>query len=442
MPIELGQALRNLVATLKAAGLTLLFLAGAACEGSPAPALPDGFGLGSRDANLLQRPRPGLSPEQRLEWSVGKSFATLPWVSAPSTTTARDGLGPLFNANSCSACHQRNGHGRLPGAGPGLMLKLRASKGPDTNASDGEQLQDRALPGLLPEGKIAWHSRTARRHGELLSYRHYYIDRGVGGTETVAVSARLAPALIGQGLIDAVDEAQLIALADPEDANGDGISGRVNRVWDRETDQLAVGRFGWKAGQASLRNQIARALSQDLGVRSSLLPEALCSTEETCDGSTEPEITDRLLDAMHYYIANLAVPAPPKHNSNSTGAALFRSLGCDGCHRPTLEANLANGQRAPFQLFSDLLLHDMGPELADSVAEFNASGREWRTAPLWGLGLRAPNDDNSRLLHDGRAASVHEAILWHGGEAQAVRRAYAQLPAHQQQQLTQFLKAL
>lgn len=439
----------------------LIVLAGlTACGSAAPPPLPQGYGLASTDRNLLTRPRPGLTPEQRLEWSVGRSFANQPWVAPPSTTTARDGLGPLFNANSCAACHRRNGQGQLPPKGPGLILVLKGpSAEADTNHNLGEQLQDRALPDLPPEGQIAWQQRHFPDTMPPRSARQYVIQ----GDETRPVSARLAPALVGLGLLNRVSDDTLLALSDPDDRDGDGISGRVNLVWDPRQQRLRPGRFGWKASQPDLTQQIALAFSQDMGIVSTLYPVPLYPTrlhgtsrpppaacpqparDHACPPGATPEINDKLLAAVTDYVANLAIPAPSPLSTGSArpeGQALFSTLGCQACHQPSLAAELPDRGRVVFQAFTDLLLHDMGSGLADAIDAYSASGAEWRTAPLWGLGLRTREADNTRLLHDGRAASIHEAIVWHGGEALPSRQRYLALTEQQQHALVTFLKAL
>lgn len=414
----------------------------AGCSGKPPPPLPEGYGIASRDSNVLSRPRPGLTPEQRLEWSVGRSFAVQPWVAPPSTTTARDGLGPLFNANSCAACHRHNGQGQLPEQGPGMILVLRSPAAtPDTNLNLGDQLQDRALPGWPAEGEIHWRVQGVTVGEQSLEAKHYFITQH----PQRPVSARLAPALVGMGLLDHVSDDTLIAMSDPDDTDEDGISGRVNTVWDVQQKRFRPGRFGWKASQPSLRQQSALAFAQDIGVRSSLYPHPLCPDNGNCAAEVGVEINDKLLGAVSDYIANLAIPTPGDHQGDpalAAGRAQFDDLGCGQCHRPYLSADLPGRGSVEFQAFTDLLLHDMGPGLADTIAAFAAEGAEWRTAPLWGLGLRTREADNTRLLHDGRAGSIHEAILWHDGEAQRSRQRYQALTDTQQHILQQFLQAL
>jgi CxxC motif-containing protein (DUF1111 family) len=418
------------------------------------------FTIASRGQQSLQRPQPNLSPEQQLEWAVGKSFATQAWVAAPATTKARDGLGPLFNTNSCTGCHVRNGQGQLPENGVGLILRLGSSS-PEL----GEQLQDMAIPGAKPEGSVNWQSISSNvamadgRHFPL-KQRDYRFE-SLGHVSQIAASARLAPALIGMGLIDNISDADIIANSDPQDRDGDGISGRVNLRKNKTDEQARPGRFGWKASQVSLHEQVALAFFEDMGITSSLHPAKPCA-EKPCVAQTntnpEPEISNKLLVAVSDYIANLAVPAAVQDDASQQGAAIFTQLGCAACHIPAFNTSLPAGQFAKspdpekfsnigavietIYPYSDLLLHDMGIGLADQYPTDNAAAKEWRTAPLWGLGIRASNSNNTRLLHDGRARSITEAILWHGGEAKASKVGFTQLSNPEQTALLYFLKAL
>ncbi|WP_373078311.1 di-heme oxidoredictase family protein [Zhongshania sp.] len=436
-----------------------------ACKATPPLPLVSGasFTVAPGSPRILEQPQPQLSLEQKLDWAVGKSFANQAWVSAPASTTARDGLGPLFNANSCVACHQRNGQGQLPEHGPGLILRI-APVGLH-HKSYGEQLQDHALLGSQAEGQIAWRETPspAKELGDQqdLSYRQYFIaNANYGDTSDMAFSPRLAPALIGLGLLDSIPDQTLIARSDPNDLDQNGISGRVLMRWDEEQQRLRPGRFGWKASQASLKQQVALAFSQDIGIRSPIYPMPNCPVslincdqEFTHDKTQAPEISTKLLNAVSRYIANLAVPGVQNSPNLQRGYKHFISVGCADCHIPATET-----RPAPFSLFgqgnnietrketiypfSDLLLHDMGAGLADSAATDNTPAAEWRTAPLWGLGMRSQAGDNIRLLHDGRAKSLTEAILWHGGEAALSRKKFLQLDPSSQNSLLNFLKAL
>lgn len=265
------------------------------------------------------------------------------------------------------------------------------------------------------------------------------------------LSPRVAPAVIGLGLLEAVPEEDLIAYADPDDADGDGISGRVNRLPGTEEGETQIGRFGWKANQPSLRAQTAGAFLGDLGITSSLVEShGHTGAQRALDAlphGGDPEIEDHLLDAVTFYVSTLGVPAArtESHSDAPEGRRLFDEIGCASCHLPTLHtgpspiAELANQRIHPY---TDLLLHDMGPELADGRPDFEASGSEWRTPPLWGIGLLQTVGGHTDLLHDGRARNAEEAILWHGGEAEGARDAFMELSAADRAKLLAFLATL
>jgi len=266
----------------------------------------------------------------------------------------------------------------------------------------------------------------------------------------VRLSARVAPPLVGLGLLERIPSAAIEALADPDDRDANGISGRVNRVRDAASGASSLGRFGWKAGQPSVRQQVAAAFHGDLGITSSLFPESPCTPVQVAcakapDGGT-PELTDALLDLVTFYARTLGVPARRNPSTARPGEALFRKIGCADCHverfvtgpAPDLPL-LAEQEIHPY---TDLLLHDMGEGLADGRPEFAADGREWRTPPLWGIGLVHAVSRHTRFLHDGRARNLEEAILWHGGEAEKARRAYTALERSERDQLLFFLDTL
>ena len=260
----------------------------------------------------------------------------------------------------------------------------------------------------------------------------------------------MAPALIGPGLLEAVPEQTLAALArrDP----GDGIRGRMNLVWDIEGQRLAPGRFGLKANQPSLRQQVATAFHEDLGVNSTLFLDENCPpAQEACrhfPPGGRPELTPDRLEALVFYLRALAAPQRRSAEDPDVrrGEALFAALNCAACHVPALRTGAS---AVPPQLadavihpYTDLLLHDMGDALADGRPEFSAGPRDWRTPALWGLGLARAVNGNALLLHDGRARTVEEAILWHGGEAAPARNRYAGLESAQRAALLRFLDSL
>lgn len=416
-------------------------LAGELPPPSPAPA---DLVTASRDRHALTRPMPGLTPAQRLELSVGRSFFRSPWVSAPSTTTARDGLGPRFNAHSCVACHSNNGRGATPYGGEtnhGLLLRLSEAAADRPHSRLGYQLQTRSTAGTASEGafRVRFESRTVTfSDGYRVTLRHpifSVVDNAGNAVPDVAVSPRLAPPLVGIGLLAAVPDDALTALADAQDSNGDGISGRINRVPNASTGGEAIGRFGWKAGQPSVAQQVAAAFEADIGISSA--PR---------QGTTgEPEISGRLLAAVGNYIVHLAIPAFDGAEKQVQGWQLFRHAGCHGCHTPTLQTGPHGVEQLAdrtFHPYTDLLLHAMGEGLADHRREHGADSREWRTAPLWGVGLCRTIAVECAFLHDGRARTLLEAILWHGGEAQPAANAVLAMNADERSALIRFLESL
>lgn len=464
------------------ASLALLFSL-SACDNGPPPAEPgEALSSGSAtvqrsDRQAFSLPSANLSPLRRLDFSVGNSFFRNPWVIAPSTTTARDGLGPLFNTNACQNCHIKDGRGHPPSAdavSAASMLVRLSIPADAASAADhatlehlgvvpepvyGGQLQDMAIPGVVPEGKLRLDYQPVPvrlADGTLVELRQPQLrisNLGYGPLHPdTQFSARVAPPMIGLGLLEAIEEATLLTHADPQDADGDGISGRPNRVWDDARGQTVLGRFGWKAGQPSLNQQNAHAFAGDMGLTTEQLPTDDCSaTERDCQRAAnggQPEVSATILAQVLFYSRNLGVPARRDVNTPPVlaGKALFHQAGCAACHIPSFttsaqaaEPELANQLIRPY---TDLLLHDMGDGLADNRAEFQASGREWRTPPLWGIGLTATVNGHTQFLHDGRARNLLEAILWHGGEAEAARQRVEHFDAEQRAALLAFLNSL
>lgn len=444
-------------------------------DGFPLQTTPMSGGAGSVeqfDHNAYSLPLRNMSMTKRLDFSVGNSFFRNPWVAAPASTAARDGLGPLFNTNSCQGCHLKDGRGHPPlGDENPIALFLRLSL-PDHQATPeilerrgalpvpnyGLQLQTAAIPGAQPEGKLVIEYRPrevsfADGHRVTLQEPHYSITEPAYGElpETLQTSPRLAPPMIGLGLLAAIPEADLMAAADPDDRNGDGISGRANQVWDARSGTTQMGRFGWKAGEPSIEQQGMHAFAGDMGLTSSLVPRTDCMESQGCDSfpsGGEPEVSDEIADFVTFYASSLAVPMR-RHMDDpavNRGAERFNALGCASCHTPrhrtAADASrpaLANQEIWPY---SDLLLHDLGEALADHRSEFKADGREWRTPPLWGIGLAQTVNPRAGFLHDGRARTLEEAILWHGGEADSAAQRYRELPADHRAELLRFLNSL
>jgi len=425
------------------------------------------------DTNAYSLPQANLSMTRRLDFSVGNSFFRNPWVEAPASTDARDGLGPLFNTNSCQGCHVKDGRGHPPSEGEApvsLFLRLAVPADPEADAEllrrhgfkpapvYGSQLQTAALPGAKPEADliVEWqpviHTLADGSQVELRNPVYRIENPNYGPLpDNLLTSPRVAPPMIGMGLLENIPASDIAAQADPEDANGDGISGRVNLVWNVATDSTAPGRFGWKAAEPDVHHQSMGAFAGDMGLTSSLKPGTDCTPEQKCESYADggqPEVSDKVAGFVTFYAKSLAVPARRDMDKPSArlGARLFNETGCAACHTPSHTTgedperpDLSNQTIWPY---TDLLLHDMGPGLADGRNEFLATGNEWRTPPLWGIGLAQLVNPRAGFLHDGRARTLEEAILWHGGEAQGAADRYSSLPRDQRQALIDFLNSL
>lgn len=403
----------------------------------------------------------GLSSEETTQFFVGNSFFNQNWVEAPSTTTARDGLGPLFNAKSCAGCHFRDGRG-LPIKNEGLLFRLGTPSGTVSgsiiDAIYAGQLQDQGISSVSSEGDMVISYTEVTGHypdGTPYSLRvpAYSISgQNYGGLTASMVSPRVSQQMIGLGLLELIPESVLLAKADPNDNNHDGISGRPNIVADILNGGYSVGRFGWKANVPTINQQVAGAFNGDLGITSSLFPHENHSASQTAciglpDGGT-PEIPDEKLNAVVLYSRTLAVPAQrtPNNPDIRAGRLLMKTLNCTDCHTPrytTGSGGTINAlKNVVIRPYTDLLLHDMGDALADGLPDYKATGNEWRTPPLWGIGMIQTVNGHTFLLHDGRARSIEEAILWHGGEAEKSKQLYMGLSKHQREQLLQFLESL
>jgi CxxC motif-containing protein (DUF1111 family) len=418
--------------------------------------------------NAFGQPAANLPFAERPDFFTGNALFNRNWVTAPSSTVGSDGLGPLFNAASCSACHFKDGRGRPPVAdGEAFQSVLVRLSVPGEDAVDGtvaeprygRQLGNRAILGVAPEGapRLVYEEHAgAYGDGEPYSLRAPELvidDLGYGPLAGDALtSVRVAPQIVGLGLLAAVDEATLLARADPDDVDRDGISGRANQVWDLRRGAAVAGRFGWKANAPTIEQQGAGAFVGDIGITSPLFASEDCTTvEATCAHAPNggmPEIDQLKLDLVTFYVTLLAVPARRALESPvvQRGEALFVAAGCVSCHVPTLHtAELPGFPAVSHQIihpFTDLLLHDMGPDLADGRPDFLATGSEWRTPPLWALGLVPTVNGHLFLLHDGRARGFAEAVLWHGGEGAAAAEAFRTMSADDRAALVRFLESL
>ena len=417
--------------------------------------------------NAFAQPTPGLSAEERRAFVVGNNFFNDNWVTAPASTTGRDGLGPLFNAQSCSSCHFKDGRGEPPSEQEpnalGLLLRLSIPGTTEHGAPlpepvYGGQLQDTAINRVPIEGTIGIVETPV--HGEyadgtpytLLRPTYSIVEPGYGPpSDSLQISPRVAPPVFGTGLLEVVPEDDVLALADEQDSDGDGISGRPNLVWSPTAGDTVLGRFGWKANVATVEEQTAFAFQGDIGISSSVQPLQDCTPIQlACLAAAtggEPELDDHKLERVTFYTRTLAVPARRDVGTPETdrGEALFEELQCSACHvpelrtGPTLPTPLSEQTIRPY---TDLLLHDMGPGLADDRPDHLASGSEWRTAPLWGIGLTRVVNGHTRFLHDGRARDLTEAVLWHGGEAEAAQQAFLGLDRDDRDALISFLQSL
>lgn len=408
-------------------------------------------------------PLPMLSREDRRAFAVGNSFFRQNWIEAPASASARDGLGPLFVARSCSACHAEDGRGRPPleegERGTGFVVRISPFDADgEPHPVYGSQIQDQAISGAVPEARVVIHPvRIAGRYVdgtpyELERLEVRLVDPAYGPLGALRTSPRVAQQLVGMGLLEAIDDATIVGREDPLDGDGDGISGRAARVRDPRTGAERIGRFGWKALAPDLEAQVAAALLNDIGITSPLHPDEALSAEQRSLVSVvshgEPEIDAHLLGRIVHYCRTLAVPAQRDADDPRVhaGAALFERIGCAACHVPETRLGSSIALEAmrgeTIRPYTDLLLHDMGEGLADDRREGAADGREWRTPPLWGIGLIETVNGHTRLLHDGRARSIEEAVLWHGGEAQRARDAFVALSRAEREAILAFLRSL
>ncbi len=416
----------------------------------------------NRASSAYEQPSAGLSEENFQRHGEGDIAFEAVFVTPPATINS--GLGPLFNNASCVGCHIRNGRG-LPEKGQ-LLVRVSQNGVPPSNEEFSEkdyyaeaiapaenatpvpglgtQIQEQGVYGHPPEGKveIAWQEQTGK-YGDETTYSlrtpeaNIIQSNGKPLPASVMTSLRIPPPVFGLGLLEAVEDKTILANSDPEDKNGDGISGHPNQVWDIEKESLVLGRFGWKANQPNLIQQTASAYVNDMGVTNPLFREP--------DGSED--IDRKTLEVAAFYVQTLAVPARTllKDSKVKRGEELFAQAKCSSCHVSELSTGdyfipeLAHQKIHPY---TDMLLHDMGAGLADGRPDFQATGTEWRTPPLWGIGLTQTVLPYSTYLHDGRARTLEEAILWHGGEAEVAKEAFVNMSSSDRSALLRFLQSL
>ena len=434
------------------------------------------------NADAFSQPSGNITFEDQLDFRVGNGLFRKLWVSSPSSTLASDGLGPLFNARSCQRCHIKDGRGHPPENADdnSISMFLRVSIPAPTDAAIAEiqdyiatlpdpnygmQMQDFAVQGHVSEYRleITYDEKVVTlADGTEVSLRHpsyTAADLGYGPLHPDAMlSPRVAPQMIGLGLLEAIPAADILENADPHDLNDDGISGRPNVVWSVEYDQPMLGRFGLKAGSPTVMEQSAGAFAGDIGISNPLFPAGAgeCTAAQTvCQNAIHgdedargTEIDAEGMNLVTFYSRNLAVPARRGADDREVlrGKQVFYETGCTSCHTPSFVTHRLEDQpEQSFQLiwpYTDMLLHDMGPALADNRPEARATGQEWRTPPLWGIGLTEQVSGHTYFLHDGRARSLLEAVLWHGGEAQSQRDAVVEMTTADREALLKFLESL
>jgi CxxC motif-containing protein (DUF1111 family) len=432
------------------------------------PASADEASVTTGDATreAYAQPVPGLPEADRAKFFKGRGLVRQIWVIPPSENREIAGLGPLYNRISCIACHGGNGRGFSPATANepmrSMLVRLSvpgtdAHGGPKPHPAYGGQLNENGVPGVPGEGRaeVRCTEQAVTLNGaEQVILRKpslTFVDLAYGAFPSdMLTSPRIAPPIFGLGLLQAVPESSILALADaPKPA---GIRGRVNRVWDVVQHKTVLGRFGWKANMPNLRQQIAGAFVGDMGVTSPLFPDENCTALQTAclksPSAGKPELNAEQLDATEFY--HLALAAPRQRNTDNAevqrGSALFKQAQCAACHVTELKtgafAKFPALSQQTIHPYTDLLLHDMGDALADHRPDYQANGQEWRTPPLWGIGLAQKIEPRAGFLHDGRARTLLEAVLWHDGEGAMSAQAVKHMPAPDWQALLEFLESL
>ena len=435
--------------------------------------------------NAYSLPLKNLKIENRINFFVGNSMFRRMWLPPSELYFAKDGLGPFFNANSCEGCHINDGRGHLPSFNwpkddaVSLVIALAIPPQNDKQIKKletfqlksipdpiyGSQLSDFAIEGLMPEGKINVeydYYPVAFDNGKIinLSKPKFLISNLNYGElhPDIQISARIAQPIIGLGLIEGISVNDILANADPNDKNKDGISGKASNVRDKVSDNIVLGRFGWKAAQPSILQQTIDATYHDMGLSNSFSSKLNnCSeVQVTCQSMANGnsieydgvEVSNEQIDLMVFYQKHLSPPGRRNVNDSEVlkGKKIFFEAGCGSCHvqkftTSTDELNPSISDQLIWP-YSDFLLHDMGKDLADNLSEFNATGSEWRTPPLWGIGLTKSVSGQSHFLHDGRARNILEAILWHGGESEDSKNKILKLSLVEVENLLKFIKSL
>lgn len=453
-------------------------------------------GISISSAESYSKPSSNLTASRKGSFFIGNAFFRQPWVIAPASTDSRDGLGALFNVAACQSCHVKDGRGHAPMSmdddADSLLIRLAMPATTDEQRQQlqnsliekvahpmyGGQLQDRGIQGVPAEARIAvqWTDKTVTftdGHVETLRAPTFNLTKPGYGPfdDELMVSPRVALPMIGLGLLEQIPDEDIKKQATDNNNNSD-ISGKFNWVMDPQTGKHALGRFGWKAGQTKLLTQNQSAFNEDMGLTSNIRPHESCMPTQTAcvkattgadeqgDGRPPVEVNDEVAKFVEFYTRNLAVP----HRRNAddklvlAGKKRFYDMGCQSCHTPRYQLPKTDDDHLEqhgqvIYPYTDLLLHDMGDDLADRTiagklppkdaqVEFLANSYEWRTPALWGIGLAQTVDPQATFLHDGRARTLMEAVLWHGGEAQKQQKKVLNLDKQGRAELNAFLKSL
>ena len=402
----------------------------------------------------------GLSARDLQVHELGDASFEQSFVSAPAII--HGGLGPMFNNVSCISCHHNDGKGTPTAGFNNSSLLIRVSlPGEDATGAPlsipgfGFQLQDQSVFSSTPEAHVNIsyvEEPVTYPDGSTVSLSKptYTLTNPYTSLPSVYnTSPRMAPPVFGLGLLQAIPESTILSFADENDANGDGISGKPNYIYDTLSHVKELGRFGLKANTIDISHQVAFAYQQDIGVTNYIAPKENCDGQKQDDGlKDDPELPDSILNAVAFYVKSLAVPARRNVTDPDikAGEQLFTQISCAKCHIPTIQTgvdlSLPQISHQRIHPYTDLLLHDMGEGLADGRPDFLASGSEWRTMPLWGIGLFPKTNGTAYYLHDGRARTIEEAILWHGGEAEKAKEKFMNLNKTDRDKLLKFLNSL
>lgn len=415
----------------------------------------------SQTSNAYRTPATGLTEEQLSRHLVGDLQFESVFVTAPAKVNS--GLGPIFNHSSCISCHPRDGRSPHPNnfkARSGLLVRSSMPGkdfhgGPVPVQNFGLQIQNQSLFGYIPEADYEVNytfSYDTLSDGIIIELRKpeiFLSNTYLPFPKEALLSPRIGMPVIGLGLLEIIPENDILKLQDINDIDNDGISGKANFVWDPITQSTILGRFGWKANTGTLLVQCASAYVEDMGITNYVFKEETGYGQENgSDGITDdPELPDHVLDDVTFYTQTLAVPAPRNINDTKIrkGAAIFEQIGCEKCHTPQHKTGYSDVASLSYQTiypYTDMLLHDMGDEMSDNRPDFLAEGNEWKTRPLWGIGLTQLVNGHAHFLHDGRARSITEAILWHGGEAENAKNKFKKLTTDERNNLLAFINSL